>query len=126
MPETILVIDDDALLRWTMAADLEEAGFRPAPFESGRQALRYLADGGEAAAVLLDLHLPESDGPAVLHQLRAHRPLMPVLFMTGADRAECKDAAAANGAAGALDKTQSFTTVLQHLRLALARAAATA
>jgi CheY-like chemotaxis protein len=123
MTETIMVIDDDALLRWTMAADLEEAGYRPAPFESGREAVKYLAGGGEAAAVLLDLYMPDSDGPEVLRQLRTHRQDLPVIFLSGADRAACKDAAAASGAVDALTKTQSFGTVLQHLKLALARAA---
>jgi CheY-like chemotaxis protein len=126
MTETILVIDDDALLRWTMSADLEEAGYRPAPFESGRAALKYLAEGGEAAAVLLDLHMPGSDGTEVLRQLRSQRDHLPVIFLSGAGRAECKDAAVANGADDALTKTQSFGTVLQHLKLALARAAAVA
>src|ERR1043165_5950403 len=106
MAKTILVIDDDPLLRWTMAADLEEAGYRPAPFEGGRDALKYLAGGGEAAAVLLDLYMPDSDGPEVLRQLRSQRGDLPVIFLSGADRAECKDAAAASGAVGALNKTQ--------------------
>jgi two-component system response regulator ChvI len=121
-PDTIVIVDDDGLLRRTMAANLEDAGYRPALFEGGRAVLQYFAEGGRGAAVLLDWHMPEVDGPEVLRQLRANGHDVPVIFLTGHNQPIYEEAALAGGAVDFVDKSKSFSIILQRLKLALAGA----
>jgi two-component system, OmpR family, response regulator ChvI len=122
LTETIVIVDDDALLRRTMAANLEDVGYRPASFDGGRAALQYFTEGGRASAVLLDWHMPEVDGPEVLRQLRANGHDVPVIFLTGHNQPIYEEAALAGGAVDFVDKSKSFSIILQRLKLALAGA----
>jgi two-component system, OmpR family, response regulator ChvI len=119
MPQVILIVDDDALMRWSLAANLEDEGFEPHAFASGPDVLQYLAEGGNAAAMLLDWHMPEMDGITVLHNLRRAGHRLPVIFLTGQSQPGRREVAMACGAAAFLDKTKSFSTVLHYLHLAV-------
>ncbi|HTP82094.1 MAG TPA: response regulator [Alphaproteobacteria bacterium] len=115
----ILIVDDDALMRWSLATNLEDEGFEPRAFGSGPEALQYLADGGAAAAMLLDWQMPGMDGITVLRNLRRQEHMLPVIFLTGHSHPGRREVAMACGAAAFLDKTKSFSTVLHYLRLAV-------
>ncbi|HEX9465361.1 MAG TPA: response regulator, partial [Alphaproteobacteria bacterium] len=78
VPEMIVIVDDDPLMRRTMAANLEDAGYRTTSFDGGQTVLQYFSGGGLAAAVLLDWQMPDVDGPEVLRQLRANGHQVPV------------------------------------------------
>ena len=122
MPHTILVVDDDAMMRWSLAANLEDEGLQPRTFASGPEALQYLADGGEAAAILLDWQMPEMDGIDVLRHLRERGHAVPVIFLTGHSLPGRREVALAGGAAAFLDKAKSFSTILHYLHLAVSDA----
>jgi len=119
MSNIIMIVDDDPLMRWSLATNLEDEGFEPRAFGGGPEALQYLADGGEAAAVLLDWQMPEMDGITVLHNLRRQGHGLPVIFLTGHSQPGRREVAMACGAAAFLDKTKSFSTVLHYLHLAV-------
>lgn len=119
MPQTILIVDDDALMRASLAVNLEDEGFEPRGFANGIEALQYLCGGGEAAAMLLDWQMPEMDGIDVLRHLRRNGFGLPVIFLTGHSLPGRREVAMAGGAAAFLDKTKSFSTVVHYLRLAL-------
>ena len=119
MSQKILIVDDDAMMRWSLATNLEDEGFEPRAFASGPDALEYLAGGGEAAAVLLDWQMPEMDGITVLNKLRHQGHDLPVIFLTGHSLPGRREVAMAGGAAAFLDKTKSFSTVLHYLRLVI-------
>ncbi len=119
MTNIILIVDDDALMRWSLATNLEDEGFDPRAFGSGPEALQYLADGGSAAAVLLDWQMPEMDGLTVLRHLRGQGHTLPVIFLSGHGQHGRREVAMACGAAAFLDKSKSFSTVLHYLRLAV-------
>jgi two-component system, OmpR family, response regulator ChvI len=121
-PDTIAIVDDDPLMRRTMAANLEDAGFRAMPFDGGQAALDYFSSGGAAAAMLLDWQMPDVDGPEVLRQLRNNGHQVPVLFLTGHNQPIYEEAALAGGAVDFVDKSKSFSIILQRLKLALAGA----
>lgn len=118
-PETILVVDDDGLMRKTVASNLEEAGFRAVTVEGGRQALEYFAQGGVAAAMLLDWQMPEVDGPECLRRLRAAGQTVPVIFLTGLNQPIFEEKGLELGAVDYVDKAKSFAIILQRLRLVL-------
>lgn len=119
MPRTILVVDDDSLMRMSLVTNLEDEGFRPQAFASGPEALDYLAKGGEAAAMLLDWQMPEMDGLDVLRHVRERGHSVPVIFLTGHNLPGRREVAMAGGAAAFLDKTKSFSTILHYLHLAV-------
>jgi CheY-like chemotaxis protein len=119
MSNIIIIVDDDPLMRWSLATNLEDEGFEPRAFGTGPEALQYLADGGDADAVLLDWQMPEMDGITVLHNLRRQGQMLPVIFLTGHSQPGRREVAMACGAAAFLDKTKSFSTVLHYLHLAV-------
>jgi len=120
--DTILVVDDDALMRRTVASNLEDAGFRAVTVEGGREAVDYFARGGTAAAMLLDWQMPEVDGPECLRRLRAAGQAVPVIFLTGLSQPIFEEKGLELGAVDYVDKAKSFAIILQRLRLVLAGA----
>lgn len=63
MKGSILLVEDDALVREAMGSLLEGEGYEIAFAENGREALRYLHSGaGVVDAIILDLKMPVMDG----------------------------------------------------------------
>lgn len=120
--ETLLiaVVDDDALFRDTVSANLREAGYHAITFDGGGAALDWFAQGNRAAAMLLDWQMPEQDGPATLEQLRAAGHALPVIFLTGLNQPIFEEKGLKLGAVDFVDKAKSFAIILQRLRIALA------
>jgi two-component system response regulator AtoC len=77
----VLVVDDDASLRFTLEAVLSDAGFVVEACESGAAGLAGFEARG-ADVVLTDLAMPGMDGMQVLERLRASDPSVPVLMLT--------------------------------------------
>jgi two-component system response regulator AtoC len=77
----VLVIDDDASLRYTLEAVLSDAGLSVDVCESGAAGLAAFEARG-ADVVLTDLAMPGVDGMKVLERLRAQDPGVPVLMLT--------------------------------------------
>ena len=81
---TLLVIDDDSLIRTTVCVMLEDAGFRMLSAEDGLAGLEVFERHADMIdAVLLDLTMPRLDGWQCLRRLRAIRADIPVVLMTG-------------------------------------------
>ncbi len=77
----VLVIDDDAALRFTLEAVLSDAGFLCDLATTGRSGLAAFEANG-ADVVLTDLAMPDIDGMQVLRELRVLDPSVPVLMLT--------------------------------------------
>lgn len=79
---TILVVDDEPLVRTTLKTVLGRAGHTITFCESG---LRALAAFKEQAfdAVLSDVRMPQGDGAWLLREIRKTSGVMPVFLMTG-------------------------------------------
>jgi two-component system response regulator AtoC len=79
--ETILVIDDEQLIRRSIARKLETAGYEVAEAENGRAAIDRASAGGIDLAIL-DYRLPDLDGLAVLKELKRLQPDVLVILLT--------------------------------------------
>jgi len=78
---SILVVDDEEIVRDSLASWLEEDGYRVDTAPDGQTALARLRE--QAYAVLLvDLKMPGMDGLQVLAQARTLQPDAPVIIMT--------------------------------------------
>jgi DNA-binding NtrC family response regulator len=78
---TILLVDDDPLLRGSLAEDLGAHGHEVAVAETGAHALAFL-ECLPIDLLLTDLRLPDLTGLALLHEVRARRPEVQVIIMT--------------------------------------------
>ncbi|MBV1800444.1 response regulator transcription factor [Siccirubricoccus sp. G192] len=83
----ILIIEDDAALRTTLAEQLAlDGSFAADQAESAAEAEAKLAiDGARFDAILLDVGLPDGDGRDLCAKLRRDGLRMPVIMLTGAD-----------------------------------------
>src|ERR1700722_15968091 len=77
----VLVIDDDASLRFTLEAVLSDAGLTVETADGGAAGLAAF-DARGADIVLTDLAMPDTDGMQVLARLRASDPSVPVVMLT--------------------------------------------
>jgi two-component system, response regulator, stage 0 sporulation protein F len=78
----ILVVDDDAQVRATIARALSELGYAVNEAADGPRALE-LVRGGQADLVVLDYVMPGKDGAEVAREIAAIDPDLPVIFSTG-------------------------------------------
>jgi DNA-binding NtrC family response regulator len=79
--DTLLVVDDDASMRHTVAEVLEAHGYRAIPCEGAREALERLQSHG-ADLVITDLMMPGMKGQALVQQVRETFPEVPVIAVT--------------------------------------------
>ncbi|MBI2517581.1 MAG: PAS domain S-box protein [Opitutae bacterium] len=82
--ESLLVVDDEAPLRLLLEAALTRKGYRVTSAADGLEAIEHLVTKHrELDAVLLDLNMPGANGVEVLRVIRATRPDLKVLVLTG-------------------------------------------
>jgi DNA-binding NtrC family response regulator len=77
---SILVVDDEPLIRWSLVERLRSEGYDVAEAPTGRDALARAAEGVDL--VLLDYKLPDLDGVSVLKALKAADPDVLVILLT--------------------------------------------
>jgi DNA-binding NarL/FixJ family response regulator len=112
--ESVLIVDDHALIRDGLRAILSSAFPACTIAEAGSftEALGQLEAQPDPDLVLLDLNIPDAQRFSALEQLRADFPSLPVVMVSGSyDRVTVRDALAA-GAAGFLPKTLDRETIL--------------
>mgnify|MGYP001551125542 CR=1 FL=1 len=84
MSKHILLVDDDALMRRSLAFSLEQAGYRSSTAADAENALR-LARRDPPDLILLDIGLPGMDGLDALHSFRQEADT-PIIFLTARRR----------------------------------------
>ncbi|MBL6078039.1 response regulator transcription factor [Belnapia sp. T18] len=86
-PRPLLIVDDDAALRATLAEQLSLDGeFDPAEAATAGEAEEMLASAANRFdAVLLDIGLPDGDGRELCTRLRRQGLKIPIIMLTGAD-----------------------------------------
>jgi PAS domain S-box-containing protein len=83
-PCTVLVVDDEALVRTQLRRTLELRGYGVVEAPDGRSALAHLAGGAPRPdVVILDMTMPDLDGAEVLRRLRAAGERVPVVVSSG-------------------------------------------
>jgi PAS domain S-box-containing protein len=79
----LMLVDDEAIVREIVSAQMEEAGYAVLALESGAAALARL-DAGEAVDLIVsDLSMPGMDGVTLLREARRRCPGLPAILLTG-------------------------------------------
>lgn len=119
MARQILVVDDDALLRRSLAFNLEQNGFTVKTASSAEQALEVVR-ANPPDLILLDIGLPGMDGLEALKSLRTtHR--VPVIFLTARRRELDEILGLELGGDDYLTKPFNLDVLLAHIKSVLRR-----
>ena len=117
-PVRVLVVDDEPVVRDAIRRVLEAEGMQVALASSGEEALHddALTD---CELLLCDLMLPGMSGIEVVRAVRARRPDLPIVAITGYATGEVRAAAEAAGASDFLSKPFDHSELLDRVRGAL-------
>jgi two-component system, NtrC family, nitrogen regulation response regulator NtrX len=118
--EAILVVDDEAGVRGSLAGILGDEGYAVETAESGEAALHALA-ARRFDLVLLDVWLPGADGLEVLGRIRETDAELPVVVISGHGTIETAVKAVRIGAQDFVEKPLSLEKTLLAVRNALKR-----
>ena len=78
---TVLIVDDELLIRWSLASRLKDEGYRTLEAATAAEALSQHREGVDL--VLLDIGLPDASGLSVLRQIKEADPDTLVIMLTG-------------------------------------------
>jgi len=100
---TVLVVDDEPLVRWSVAETLGDSGYAVTQAGDALQALESVK-AAPADVVLLDVWLPDSCDLGVVSVMRRLSPDSKIILMTAYGSDALNDEARSRGAFGVLDK----------------------
>lgn len=100
----ILIVDDEALIRWSVAESLEAAGYQVIEAGCAGEALRVFDSSREISLVVLDLKLPDSSDLGLLRRIRAVAPDCQVILMTAHGTPDVLEEARRLGACEVMEK----------------------
>ncbi len=122
MQKYILVVDDDALMRRSVAYNLEQAGYRTSNAANAEDALA-ISERDRPDLVLLDIGLPGMDGLDALRSFK-DQIKVPVIFVTARQRHLDEVLGLELGAEDYIAKPFEMSVLLAHVKVVLRRAGA--
>jgi DNA-binding NtrC family response regulator len=118
LSKSILIVDDERVLRESLATLLESEGYEALQAGNGKEAQQILLQRS-VDVVLSDIRMPEMDGMGLLAHLRTLQPQTPVIMMTAYGTVENAVAAMRTGAWDYLLKPVQFDDLLLKIERAL-------
>lgn len=83
-PQTVLIADDEPMLRILMTKILEKRGLTVLVARDGREAVElYKQNSGDITALVFDVVMPRMSGRQALEEIRSYRPDIPAMLCTG-------------------------------------------
>jgi two-component system, NtrC family, response regulator AtoC len=116
--ETILIVDDERLVRWSLRQKCEEWGYKVLEAENGAAGLR-LAQAESPDLVLLDVRLPDLGGLEILRQLKQGYEKRAVIMITADPQLEDVKKALKIGAYDFVAKPLNFDELAVAIKNAL-------
>ena len=115
--QTVLVVEDDADARSTLAAMVTELGYRVLEAENGASALPLLEQERPVNILLSDVIMPGGmNGVDLAKAARKRRPDLKVLFVSGYDRTAIAQATRYDDSLKLLNKPFSLTDLSRELQ----------
>ncbi len=114
--ETILLVDDEPLVRSVARQFLELGGYRVVEAASGLEAVEiYRRRRDDIAAVVIDMTMPQMSGTEALREIRAFDPNVKAILTSGYVRAESLEGGGREELGDVLQKPYRATTLLSRL-----------
>jgi DNA-binding NtrC family response regulator len=123
MTVPVLVVDDEPMVRKTLARALERTGADVVTAASGHEALAKFQEL-KSALILADIKMPGMDGFALLRSVKELAPETAVVLVTGYGSDEIEEEAKQAGAAHVLTKPFTHAELQEVLKQVLARSTA--
>jgi FixJ family two-component response regulator len=114
----VVVVDDDESVRESLPDLLVELGYEARAFDSATAFLESQSVAG-AAALLLDVAMPEMSGPDLQLELKRRGHAIPIVFITAQANGTVRQRAMAEGAAAWLPKPFNPAQLLEALQAAI-------
>lgn len=111
MNKSILIVDDEDGIRYSLRGILEDEGFEVSEAENGELALDHLS-GERPDLVFLDIWLPGMDGLEVLERIKKEWDWLPVVMISGHGNIETAVSAIKKGAFDFIEKPLSLEKVV--------------
>lgn len=108
---TILIIDDEQMIRALFKETLEELGHKVILAENGYEGLE-LVKYWDLDMVFLDLKMPGMDGAELFRQIKTIKPGLPVTIITGYPDSDMMTRALAHGPFGVMNKPFSASDII--------------
>jgi DNA-binding NtrC family response regulator len=106
---TLLVVEDEILVRLPVADYLRDSGYRVIEASNASEAQAVLQAGEPVELVFSDINMPGMDGVALAKWVRREYPGVPVILTSGVSTADYRDAFF-------LPKPYSYETLIVHLK----------
>lgn len=114
---TLLVVDDEPMVRFVMTTVLSATGFTVLEAEDGQEALDIFRRHREdIRAVLLDLSMPRMDGEETFAEMRRLNPSVPVVLLSGYNEKDSMKRFPAEALAGFLGKPFKPVALVEKVR----------
>ncbi|HSO18629.1 MAG TPA: response regulator, partial [Desulfosarcina sp.] len=118
--ETVLLVDDEAMILDVGKAMLERLGYRVLTAGGGREAVECLSQqGGTINLVILDMIMPGMDGGETFDRVREIAPAMPVILSSGYSINGQATDIMARGCSGFIQKPFNIGELSNHVRQVL-------
>jgi DNA-binding NtrC family response regulator len=108
----ILIVDDEALIRWSIGETLAHAGYDVSEAGNAKETLQRLSVAPLPDVILLDFRLPDSTDLKLLETVRRLAPKSPVVMMTAYGTPAMQAGALAFGAHRVVSKPIEMRDVL--------------
>jgi PAS domain S-box-containing protein len=120
---TVLIVDDEELVRHTARHTLERYGYRTLVAENGQEAVETFQRERNVSLVLLDLTMPIMGGEETLRQLKTINPGVRVLLSSGYNETEAVERFAGEGLAGFIQKPYTAAGLAECVKQVMEQAA---
>jgi DNA-binding NtrC family response regulator len=120
MNSSVLIVENEPLVREAMEDILDASGFKPIATGSGLEGIAaYKAKRDEIALVILDMRLPGMDGPEILKALRGINPCVKAIVSSAYDEHEIRQGFNGEPVTRILKKPFNARSLLDSVREAL-------
>ncbi|MGM0443274.1 MAG: hybrid sensor histidine kinase/response regulator, partial [Fibrobacterota bacterium] len=114
---TVLVVDDDAIIRRVLSSQLSSLGYTVLSATDGKEGLKiFHKHRADITAVILDMMMPVMDGEETLKHLRKQAPNLPVIISSGFTGSAFVQNLKKSGAAIFLEKPFTISKLSRVLR----------
>lgn len=117
---TVLIVDDDPMVRESFVSLLDFSGFSTHVVTSGKEAIEFMQSTDfPIDVVLLDLVMPEMNGVETLVAIREIEPSMPVVIVSGYAEDEMVEAVNSHVVQGFITKPCSISRLTEAIKTAI-------